>query len=187
MRDRRWMTAIPAVILMCMIFFFSSQEQDDSMRSSMLVSRRLAAAVDAVGGLHMTQEEEAALAASMEGAVRKCAHALEYFLLAISVWHMFRPWIGPGALLKKGGFLESVFRGKSIEENREILLYFVTVIFCALYAGSDEFHQLFVSGRSGSLRDVCVDSAGASLGALLVLALEHRRRIRKKQSETDRA
>ena len=31
------------------------------------------------------------------------------------------------------------------------------------YAGSDEFHQSFVSGRGASLRDVAIDTAGALL------------------------
>lgn len=33
-----------------------------------------------------------------------------------------------------------------------------------LYACTDEFHQLFVEGRSGELRDVCIDAAGVILG-----------------------
>ena len=36
--------------------------------------------------------------------------------------------------------------------------------FSVLYAATDEFHQLFVEGRSGSLFDVGVDAAGALLG-----------------------
>ncbi len=35
---------------------------------------------------------------------------------------------------------------------------------CIFYAATDEFHQLFVSGRSGQLRDVCIDAAGAVIG-----------------------
>ena len=38
---------------------------------------------------------------------------------------------------------------------------------CALYAVSDEIHQLFVSGRSCQLTDVLLDSAGAFVGHLL--------------------
>ena len=32
------------------------------------------------------------------------------------------------------------------------------------YAGTDEFHQLFVEGRSGQLSDVFVDGAGVLVG-----------------------
>lgn len=40
----------------------------------------------------------------------------------------------------------------------------------ALYAAGDELHQLFVPGRSGQLRDVLLDSAGALCGILLLAA-----------------
>ncbi len=39
------------------------------------------------------------------------------------------------------------------------------VILCALYAASDEFHQIFVAGRTASLSDWAVDVLGALLGA----------------------
>ncbi len=39
-----------------------------------------------------------------------------------------------------------------------------------LYAGTDEIHQRFVPGRSGQFTDVCLDSAGALAGILLMCA-----------------
>ena len=41
-------------------------------------------------------------------------------------------------------------------------------IFTALYACSDEFHQLFISGRAGQIRDVCIDSTGALIMLLII-------------------
>jgi len=38
------------------------------------------------------------------------------------------------------------------------------LLICVLYAASDEIHQLFIAGRSGEVRDVLIDSAGASIG-----------------------
>ena len=38
------------------------------------------------------------------------------------------------------------------------------------YACTDEFHQLFVSGRSGQLSDVFIDTIGGSIGLSIVLA-----------------
>lgn len=37
-----------------------------------------------------------------------------------------------------------------------------------LYACSDEFHQLFIPGRSGEFRDVMIDSIGAIIGILII-------------------
>lgn len=47
-----------------------------------------------------------------------------------------------------------------------------------LYAITDEFHQTFVSGRSGRALDVGIDGAGALLAAALISRSALRRRIR---------
>lgn len=55
---------------------------------------------------------------------------------------------------------------------------------CLLYAASDEFHQLFVPGRSGEVRDVMIDFSGAALGiALSTLVFLLICRIKKKRTE----
>ena len=43
--------------------------------------------------------------------------------------------------------------------------------FCLLYAIGDEIHQLFVSGRSGEVRDVLIDFCGAISGILITAAI----------------
>ena len=43
------------------------------------------------------------------------------------------------------------------------------------YAMTDEFHQLFVSGRACSAIDVCIDSAGVVCGVLLYCICKIRR------------
>ncbi|MCM1114805.1 MAG: VanZ family protein [Clostridium sp.] len=42
----------------------------------------------------------------------------------------------------------------------------LSVICTSAYAATDEFHQLFVSGRSCELRDWAIDSCGAVAGAI---------------------
>ena len=44
----------------------------------------------------------------------------------------------------------------------------MSIIVCALYAVSDEFHQLFVSGRSGEIRDIIIDSCAATVGVFII-------------------
>ena len=44
-----------------------------------------------------------------------------------------------------------------------------SLIFCFLYACSDEYHQTFVPGRAGTMIDVAVDMAGVAFGLVLVL------------------
>ena len=48
---------------------------------------------------------------------------------------------------------------------------FIPLYSCALtsfYAISDEFHQLFIPGRAGQIRDVCIDSTGALIMILII-------------------
>ena len=77
--------------------------------------------------------------------VRKAAHMTEYFLLAIAV-----------------SFPLYVYR------VRGFWLFLLAGIICVGFAGLDEYHQSFVSGRSPSVRDVCIDSSGALIGIILV-------------------
>ena len=75
--------------------------------------------------------------------VRKNAHFIAYFILGILLLNAIR----------KNGNLQF----------RDISLAFAVSI---LYAISDEIHQLFIDGRSGEIRDVLIDSAGAATGII---------------------
>lgn len=46
------------------------------------------------------------------------------------------------------------------------------LLFCACYACTDEFHQLLIPGRSGEIRDVCIDCLGACIGFLLFTGIK---------------
>ena len=41
------------------------------------------------------------------------------------------------------------------------------IALCAAFAGTDEYHQTFVDGRTGQVTDVLIDTAGACVGCLL--------------------
>lgn len=49
--------------------------------------------------------------------------------------------------------------------NKAMALSFFIAL---LYSASDEFHQLFVAGREGSVRDVLIDSCGMLLFVLII-------------------
>ena len=46
--------------------------------------------------------------------------------------------------------------------------FLISEIICMLYAISDEFHQLFVPGRSAEIKDVIIDSLGAFFGMFII-------------------
>ena len=75
--------------------------------------------------------------------VRKCAHFLEYMILALLAFNVFKLYYS----IKK--------------------VYIMTIVLVFLYACSDEIHQLFVLGREGAIRDVIIDTCGGSLLVLI--------------------
>lgn len=89
------------------------------------------------------------------GVVRKNAHFFAYFILGFLVIHA----------LRRSGL--SGFRGA-----------LPALAVCVLYAVSDEVHQLYVPGRSGQVRDVLIDSAGAGVAIGLAMAFRFGRRRR---------
>lgn len=82
--------------------------------------------------------------------VRKAAHMTEYFILFMLLYY---------------GFSKLYNINKEKYKNRAIIYGFLTTV---LYACSDEFHQIFIPGREGAIKDVCIDSTGALLGILLI-------------------
>jgi LCP family protein required for cell wall assembly len=90
---------------------------------------------------------------------RKAAHIAAYFILGILIL--------------------SVIRTKVAAVLRAALISIAAV---ALYAISDEIHQLFVPGRSGEVRDVLIDTIAGALGIGLVYAVL---KIRKRQRSSE--
>jgi len=43
-------------------------------------------------------------------------------------------------------------------------IFVLSLVVSVLYAATDEYHQTFVAGRVGCVRDVCVDFLGAWIG-----------------------
>lgn len=89
--------------------------------------------------------------------LRKSAHFIEYFILYILAYNAMRT---------------SVSFKKSL---------FLSLIITFVYASSDEFHQTFVPGREGRLRDVLIDTSGGVFGMIVLYISSYTRRIRKPQ------
>jgi len=136
---------IPAFAMMFFIFYMSSQPAGESSGLSYEVSKALVLGYNRLGHKGLSDMSLAALAVAIHAIVRKIAHVLEYFMLAICV-----------------GLPFYVYR------IRGIGLMFLTGFICVAYAALDEYHQTFVPGRSGEPRDVLIDSIGIFFGVLLV-------------------
>jgi VanZ family protein len=135
---------LPAVIVMIMIYCFSSKPAVESNESSLTIANGLLTVYEDATGGKVNEMDRRKVLESINFVVRKGAHFSEYGVLACAFMFHF-------LLLKR-------------REKRYILW---SVAFAALYAVTDEVHQLFIPGRSGQARDVLIDSAGALTGALL--------------------
>jgi len=54
-----------------------------------------------------------------------------------------------------------------IYDKRGFNLILWSEVVAVLYAVTDEFHQLFISGRSAQVTDVLIDGIGAFIGCLV--------------------
>ncbi len=79
---------------------------------------------------------------------RKGAHLAEYAVLALLLWRALRQPV------------KNDPRPWNWREARLVLLG------VALYAASDEFHQLFVASRDAAVHDVFIDTAGGAAGLI---------------------
>ena len=78
--------------------------------------------------------------------LRKYGHFIEFFVLEILLLSMFSCFI-----------------------KVDFKIYIISLIFCLLYAFSDEIHQLYVIGRSAQVMDVCIDFCGSIIGSILFI------------------
>ncbi|MFC3884679.1 VanZ family protein [Bacillus songklensis] len=68
------------------------------------------------------------------------------------------------------GVLVASVLGRSVVHRYRIIG--LALLICVLYAISDEMHQLFVPGRGAQVKDVFIDSAGASVGIGVYLVID---------------
>ncbi len=154
MTIRRKLFFILTIIWMILIFSFSSRSgtvsSQDSNHVGMLIGEVFVPDFD-----QWSEERQNDFADMVDHPVRKTAHAMEYAVL---------------------GFLTAgIFVDKRKYWKYKI---FIPWLIAAGYAAMDEFHQLFVPGRSGQISDVILDSAGALAGVWIMAGLE---KIRKKK------
>ena len=76
-----------------------------------------------------------------------------------------------------------IFRILGETEKRHVYWnLFWAFAFSVLYAVSDEFHQTFVQGRTGTIRDVMIDSIGSLIAIWLIyLNYQHKKFLNKQK------
>ena len=134
------------IITNCIVIFcFSAQKGDDSSGLSAKVVDFTVSKVYP----DIDKSNDNGLMENLTTVVRKSAHFSIYTCL---------------------GILTYTFTGTYNLNIKKRIIY--TIAFCLAYACSDEFHQTFVEGRSGEIRDVCIDTSGSFFGALIVMGVQ---------------
>ena len=83
--------------------------------------------------------------------IRKLAHYIEYLILGILVINMFIKYNIPKS-------------------------YLISIIFCVIYAISDEIHQFIIPGRACQIKDILIDSIGSITGIYLYKLISKRKK-----------
>ncbi|WP_242849923.1 VanZ family protein [Clostridium aceticum] len=122
---------------MGLIFYFSSKPAVQSKELSNNVTEIMVQTIERVAPNKAANLDIGRL----HFLIRKNAHFFSYLALGL---------LAMNAMRRSG-----VYRVKGMV---------IAFSICVLYAISDEIHQTFVPGRSGEIRDVLIDSAGASVG-----------------------
>ena len=138
------------ILWMLLIFSFSNQKAEDSSKLSDGIIVKVA---NVFVDKELSIEKQEEILEKYTTIVRKTAHFVIYLILGILVINLF------------------------IEYDIKHLIL-ISLLVCLLYSISDEFHQLFIDGRSGEIRDIIIDTIGSLTGIISYYIL--RRKIVKK-------
>lgn len=81
--------------------------------------------------------------------IRKLAHLFEYTLLSLLTISLLKEYT-----------------------PKEKIILISSLVFCFLYAITDEFHQSLVPGRSCLFKDVLIDTVGSFIGIIIYLTIK---------------
>lgn len=144
------LTHLLVVVWMIVIFSFSAQPGEESADLSGGISHMVMSLINQVFGLGWDEAQVLDMTALWDYPIRKLAHMTEFGILAVLIFMALKHYAQINTMKKR---------------------YFVAWLGAVCYAATDEFHQLFVEGRSGNLFDVCVDATGAAIAIALLCSI----------------
>ena len=141
---QRIIFAILTLATFVTIFIFSNQNGNLSGSNSRVFTKKIIEILRIDRNLSESEKEE--LIENSQFVIRKLAHFTIYTVAGINIFGFFNTF----DIKKKNKILCALFTG-------------------AVYAMSDEIHQMFSGGRTASIKDVCIDSFGVMFGICLFL------------------
>lgn len=131
------------LIWLIIIFCFSSDTGIDSTNKS---DSFIIHSIEFIKGNTLTTKEKKIYIDRLVIIIRKGAHFTIYFILGILVFSLLKEY-----------------------RTVDLKTLLITISICFLYACSDEFHQLFVSGRSARIFDIFIDTLGSISSSFIYL------------------
>lgn len=137
------------ILINCItIFYFSHQVADDSSKQSSRVVELISNILPFIN--NMEEPNKTILKEQiLTPIVRKTAHFSIYAMLGIFTTNFVL----------------------TLENKKTYKTIIFSLMFCFLYAVTDEIHQRFIPGRYGAITDVLIDTSGALTGILITLAI----------------
>lgn len=142
---------ILVLLSMLTIFMFSSETAPSSTKTSKDVTKSVVSIVV------KDDEKTDKIVDKSWLMMRKFAHFIEYFIFGLLLINLLKDY-----------------------KVLDYKLLLISIFLALLFSISDELHQTFISGRSGEIRDVCIDSMGACMGIMLYYLLYSRYKKKRK-------
>jgi VanZ family protein len=141
--------------MMMAIFGFSSKNSRVSDKMSKGLINVVVSGYEKIFNISLNNQE---IQDKLNFIVRKTAHFTEYFILGLFLY-LF------------------------IEEFKITSTYWYVALIGLVFAATDEFHQLFVSGRTAKITDVLIDTSGIMLSLIIMKVYEVLNGKRKKKTK----
>ena len=160
MKTLRTVSVILLISWMALIFYLSNQTAEVSSSTSGGVIEYIIRIFNKNFD-ELSDAEKLELISPLQFIVRKSAHFISYAILGLFSYFSFITYTGLSLKFRLGFAAET----------------------CLLYSIFDEIHQTYIPGRSGELRDVCIDFCG-SLLSIAILSLITRKAKFIKQTKS---
>lgn len=147
---------ITFVVLWCLVIFYASSRTSNQSngKSKKMIYNAVKDVTFVTNKLHITKCDLNddkwinSIVRKLNYPLRKCAHATVYFVLSILIMLCLKSF--------------------NVDIKKAFIL---TICVCFLYSLTDEFHQLFVDGRTAQFKDCIIDTLGAIIGSFIIFKI----------------
>ena len=138
---KKTISIVSLILWMIVIFSFSSADANKSTGTSDKVITTMIEIKDKITNNETPNNEKEIIVKNSSIKKRKIAHITEYLILGFLMFNLLKQY--------------------------SVSNIYYAIGLSILYSCTDEFHQLFINGRSGSIRDVLIDTIGILIGTYL--------------------